>query len=102
MSSSLFAVDMEMGDGEGSPFADTGDTPLGVPELEAGLEASPASSVAKELFLDLAPMRLFFCLNFSSQLLLLSLKWLSEFPTVVAKNRAFSLIMESDSRPPCL
>ena len=74
MSSSLFAADMEMGEGEGSPLAEIGDTPLGVPEFEAGLEASPASSAAKELFLDLAPIRLFFCLNFSSQLLLLSFR----------------------------
>jgi hypothetical protein len=43
----------------------------------------------------------FFCLNFSSQLVLFVLIWLSLFPTVVAKNLAFSLIAASVRGIPC-
>jgi hypothetical protein len=53
-------------------------------------------------FLDFAPMRWFFCLNFSSQLVLLALRWLSEFPTVCAKKRALSRMMASVKGSPCL
>ena len=53
-----------------------------------------------ELFLDFEPMRLFFCLNFSSQLRFVALTLYSVFPVVVAKNRAFSSIRESVSGNP--
>jgi hypothetical protein len=42
----------------------------------------------------------FFCLNFSSQLVLFVFRWLSLLPTVVAKNRAFSLIAASVNGTP--
>jgi hypothetical protein len=61
----------------------------------------PSVSSAIELFRDFAPMRLFFCLNFSSQLLLFALGKLSELPTVVAKNRNFSLMSASVNGRPC-
>ena len=44
---------------------------------------------------------LFLCLNFSSQPALLALKWHSEMPRLVAKNRAFSRIMASVKAMPC-
>ena len=44
---------------------------------------------------------LFLCLNFSSQLALLALKWLSEMPRLVAKNLAFSRIITSVNVMPC-
>lgn len=83
-----------MGDGE-TPFGVTGEMPPGVWTLEGGLEA-PSDSSAIELFLDFDPRRLFFCLNFSSQLALFALRVLSELPTVFAKKRAFSRMAASD------
>ena len=60
---------------------EVGEMAPGVCALEGGLEV-PSDSSAIEPFLDLAPIRWFFCLNFSSQLVLLALRWLSELPTV--------------------
>ena len=54
-----------------------------------------------DLFITFIADRLFFCLNFSSHDTSLSFKWLSLLPTVVAKNRAFSLIMASETGMPC-
>jgi len=61
-----------MGEGEGTPLGEVGEMPPGVCALEGGLEV-PSLSSAIELFLDFAPIKLFFCLNFSNQLLLLVL-----------------------------
>ncbi len=80
--------------GDVKPLGEIGENPLGVCEPESALKP-PSESLASDPFLALAPGRLFFCLNFSSQLVLLTFTWLSEFPTVVAKNRAFSLMMLS-------
>ena len=92
---------MAIGAGDGTPLGEVGEIPPGVCAVEGGLDV-PSLSSAIELFRDFEPMRLFFCLNFSSQLVLLVLRWLSGLPTVVAKNRAFSRIRESDSGTPCL
>lgn len=73
----------------------------GVCTFEGGFDV-PSDSSAIEPFLDLAPMRWFFCLNFSSQLVLLPLKGLSELPTVDAKKRALSRMIASLSGSPCL
>lgn len=70
-------------------------------EPDPGFEA-PSISSTNEPLRDFEPMRLFFCLNFSNQLLLLALGRLSELPTVVAKNRNFSLISASVNGSPCL
>lgn len=69
----------------------------------SGLTSSSDSASVDMEFLrdDLAPMRLFFCLNFSNQLALLALRWLSEVPTELAKKRAFSRIMASERGRPC-
>jgi hypothetical protein len=97
--SSLFLAVMPMGEGD-TPLGDVGEMPPGVCTFDGGLDV-PSDSSAIELFLDFAPMRLFFCLNFSSQLVLLAFKWLSEFPTVLAKNFAFSRMILSFRRRPC-
>jgi hypothetical protein len=86
------------GDGE-TPLGDVGDMPPGVCTLDGGFEF-PSDSSAIELFLDFAPKRLFFCLNFSSQLVLFAFKVLSELPTVLAKKRAFSRMAASDKVRP--
>lgn len=83
-----------------TPLGDAGEIPPGVWTLDGGFDV-PSDSSAMELFLDLAPMRLFFCLNFSSQLVLLALRWVSELPTVLAKKRAFSRMIPSVSGRPC-
>ena len=77
-----------------------GDVLLGVCVPDPGLDAASVSSMT-ELLRDFAPMRLFFCLNFSNQLLLFAFGKLSELPTVVAKNLNFSLIRASVSGRPC-
>lgn len=90
--------------GDVKPLGEMGENPLGVCEPEVQFDSTlmaPSESLASDPFLDLAPGRLFFCLNFSSQLMLLTFTWLSEFPTVVAKNRAFSLIILSFNGRPC-
>lgn len=70
--------------------------PLGVFEPDFESMLSPLSeSLASDALRGLAPRRWFFCLNFSSQLLLFTLAWLSLLPTVVAKKRALSRIMLS-------
>jgi hypothetical protein len=96
-SSSL--LDAERGDGDGKPSV--GDIPLGVCEAEGPAESGLSEPLSDMLVSEalrvrslLAPIP-FFCLNFSSQLVLFVFRWLSLFPTVVAKNRAFSLIKES-------
>jgi hypothetical protein len=58
-----------------------------------------ASSGARELFRDLAPIRLFFSLNFSSQLALKTW-WFSGVVVVEAKALAFSRMMSSDNGCP--
>lgn len=78
-----------------------GDLPLG--DSEAACDAVPFSepSAAMELVRAFAPIKLFFSLNFSNQLALVTLAVLSELPTVVAKNRALSLMIASESGNPC-
>jgi hypothetical protein len=83
------------------PPGEVGERAPGVCALDGGFEA-PSDSSAMDPFLDFAPMRWFFCLNFSSQLVLLALRWLSEFPTVCAKKRALSRMMASVKGSPCL
>jgi hypothetical protein len=64
--------------------------------------SSDSVTVDMEFFLDdLALKRLFLSLNFSNQLVLLAFRWLSEVPTELAKKRAFSRIMESETAMPC-
>jgi hypothetical protein len=66
--------------------------------LESRTVIPSSEKMGRELvgdFFNLPPTRLFFCLNLSSQVVLLSLDWLSLLPTVAAKNLAFSRIMES-------
>jgi hypothetical protein len=77
-----------------------GDTPLfGVWEFELVLRCMGLSGslivVSTEFFLDLDPIKLFFCLNFSSQLALRTFWLPSGLPQVVAKKCAFSLIIVS-------
>lgn len=79
---------MESGEGD-TPLGEVGEMPPGVCTFDGGFDV-PSDSSAIEPFLDFEPSRLFFCLNFSSQLVLLALRWLSLLPTVVAKNFAFS------------
>lgn len=86
-----------MGDGE-TPLGVVGEIPPGVCTFDGGFDV-PSDSSAIEPFLDFAPDKLFFCLNFSSQLVLFTLRWLSLLPTVLAKNcalsrRALSLIVK--------
>jgi hypothetical protein len=83
-----------------TPPGELGDKAPGVCTFEGGFDV-PSDSSAIDPFLDLAPMRWFFCLNFSNQLLLLAFRWLSELPTVCAKKRAFSRMMVSLSGRPC-
>ena len=66
-----------MGAGLAPPPGDTGEMPFGVFEAEglhesAVANASISFTVSTEPFLDFVPRRLFFCLNFSIQLLLFS------------------------------
>lgn len=82
-----------------TPPGDVGEIAPGVCAFDGGLDA-PSDSSAIDPFLDLAPMRWFFCLNFSNQLVLFAFRWLSEFPTVDAKKRAFSrMIVSLSGRP---
>jgi hypothetical protein len=79
--------------------------PLGVPDAECPAESGPKellleSCVSEARLVSLPPPIPFFCLNFSSQLVLLALLW-SPFPTVAAKNLAFSLIAASVRGIPC-
>jgi hypothetical protein len=103
-SSSLLVADN--GEGEGKPLGEVGEIPLGVcdadPPAESGL-SEPLSEmlVSEALRVSLAPPMPFFCLNFSSQLVLFVFRWLSLLPTVVAKNLAFSLIAASVKGWPC-
>jgi hypothetical protein len=98
--SSLMAEVTAMGDGEATPLGEVGEIPFGVCDIDGGFDP-PSESSASEFFLDFDPSRLFFCLNFSSQLPLVSFRALSELPTVVAKKRALSLIIASVSGRPC-
>lgn len=94
LSSSLLGfAETESGEGD-TPLGEVGEIPPGVCTLDDGFEA-PSESSAIDPFLDFEPIKLFFCLNFSSQLVLFTFKWLSELPTVVAKNRAFSRMIPS-------
>jgi hypothetical protein len=79
---------------------EVGEVLLGVWVPDPGFDAASVSSTM-ELLRDFAPIRLFFCLNFSSQLLLFAFGKLSELPTVVAKNLNFSLIKASVNGRPC-
>lgn len=96
--SSLFLAVRGEGD---TPLGDVGEMPPGVCTFDGGLEV-PSDSSAMDPFLDFAPIRLFFCLNFSSQLVLLAFRWLSLLPTVLAKKRAFSRMTVSFKGKPCL
>jgi hypothetical protein len=64
---------------------------FGVCEPDSGFDVASDSS-ATDPFLDFDPDRPFLLLNFSSQLVLFTLKWPSGLPTVLAKYRSFSLI----------
>jgi hypothetical protein len=76
-SSSLLVADN--GEGEGKPLGEVGEIPLGVcdadPPAESGL-SEPLSEmlVSEALRVNLAPPMPFFCLNFSSQLVLFVFK----------------------------
>jgi hypothetical protein len=87
-------VSLPVGGGE------VGEMLFGVCVPDPGFEA-PSDSSAMEPFLDFAPIRLFFCLNFSNQLVLLALRWLSGLPTLIEKNLSFSFMSESDIGNPC-
>lgn len=63
---------MVTGDGD-TPLGEDGEMPPGVCTLDGGFDA-PSDSSAMEPFLDFEPIKLFFCLNFSSQLVLLALR----------------------------
>lgn len=94
----------DMGEGELTLVGEIGETPFGVcePECESALRVPALSdSFASGTFRGLAPRRWFFCLNFSSQLLLFTFAWLSELPTVVAKKRALSRMILSLKGKPC-
>lgn len=74
---------------------------LGVWEEDTFPVPSTALLLSTEPFLDTDPVaQLFFRLNFSSQLAVRSFWWVSAFPTVFAKNTAFSLIIASLNSPP--
>jgi len=63
---------------------EVGDTLLGECDVDAVTEVSSASSWTSELFLDLAPIKLCFSLNFSSQLAV-SPAWVSGLFEVAEK-----------------
>ena len=93
----LSVLDTKGGE-EGKASGDNEEVPVGVCNAE-----SPSDSGFSEL-LDFrvdfpAPMP-FFCLNFSSQLVLFVFKWLSLLSTAVANNSAFSLIASSVKEAP--
>lgn len=98
ISSLLGFAETVSGEGD-TPLGEVGEMPPGVCTLEGGFEPSDSSAI--DPFLDLEPNKLFFCLNFSSQLVLLAFKWLSLLPTVVAKNLAFSRMTVSVRGRPC-
>ena len=79
-----------------SSSGEIGESAPGVCALDGGLEA-PSDSSAIDPLRDFAPIKWFFCLNFSNQLVLFALRWLSELPTVCAKKRALSRIIASVS-----
>ena len=73
LSSSLLGfADTESGEGD-TPLGDVGEMPPGVCTFDGGFDV-PSDSSAIEPFLDFDPSRLFFCLNFSSQLVLFAFK----------------------------
>jgi hypothetical protein len=79
--SSLLLV-AESGEGDGKSRGDVGDIPFGVCEAEPPAESGfrePLSDmlVSDALRVNCVPTIPFFCLNFSSQLVLLVLRWLS-------------------------
>ena len=80
------------------PCGDVGDVLLGVCDEDAAAEVL-SSSGARLPFLDLAPMRLFFNLNFSIQLEL-RVEWLSGLVVVAENARALSRIISSLSGRP--
>lgn len=64
--------------------------------MESALREVLSGILVSEALLANLPVPMpFFCLNFSSQVELLVFRWLSLLPTVVAKNRAFSLMAAS-------
>lgn len=71
--SSLLVTVMATDEGDEAPPGEVGEMPPGVCALDGGLDV-PSLSSAIEPFLDFAPIKLFFCLNFSSQLVLLVLR----------------------------
>lgn len=83
-----------------APPGEVGERAPGVCTLDGGFDV-PSDSSAIEPFLDRAPIKWFFCLNFSNQLVLFAFKWLSELPTVWAKKRALSRMIASVSGRPC-
>jgi hypothetical protein len=92
----------DKGDGVANPVGEIGERTLGdwtadaIAELMLKRVGLPESLLAlKELFRDFIPSRLFLCLNFSSQLVLSTFSLPSGLPQVLAKNKAFSLIISS-------
>lgn len=81
------------------PWGEVGEVPFGVCESDAAADMSSASSGASDPLRDLAPMRLFFSLNFSIQWELRA-AWFSGLAEVVENARAFSRIRSSvNGRP---
>jgi hypothetical protein len=94
----LLSVLDTKGDGDGKAPGDIEEVPVGVCNTE-----SPSDSGFSELLdfrVDFPASMPFFCLNFSSQLVLFVFKWLSLLLTAVAKNSAFSLIASSVKEAP--
>jgi hypothetical protein len=89
------------GDGDANPVGEVGESTAGDCTAEASAESIvkrvglSESLFANELFRDFAPIRLFFSLNFSNQLWVRTFSLPSGLPQVLAKNRAFSLIISS-------
>ena len=96
--SSLFLVVIVAVEGD-TPPGEEGEIAPGVCTLDGGFDV-PSDSSAIDPFLDLAPFKWFFCLNFSSQLVLFTFTELSVLPTVCAKKRALSRIIASDNGIP--
>lgn len=97
--SSLRTLRNSTGDGDPTPCGEDGDRSFGLWADDAMLEMFSASSGAKELLRDRAPIRLCLCLNFSSQFALSS-RCVSGVCDVVANTRAFSRMRSSDNGRP--
>lgn len=97
--SSLRASWLSSAVGELNVRGEVGDALFGECDVDAVTEVSSASSWTSELFLDLAPIKLFFNLNFSSQLVL-SPACASGLFDVAEKAWALCRIASSDNANP--